>query len=74
MKTRKSKYGVLLNAIRKLIERSRHNVLQTINTELLYTCWEVGRLIVEKEMQDNIDEQSARQLILELSEELSELF
>lgn len=71
MKLTKSKYNNLLKEIRRLVELARHNVTQKINTELLLTYWNVGRLIVEKEIQDNIDEQSARQLILELSKELT---
>ena len=67
----KSNYNNLLKEIRQLVEQARHNVARSINTELLLTYWHVGRLIVEKEIEDNIDEQSARQLILELSKVLT---
>jgi hypothetical protein len=66
-----SKYKSLLNEIRQLVEQARQNVIRQINTELLFTYWHVGRLIVEKEIKDNIDEQSSRQLILALSKELT---
>jgi predicted nuclease of restriction endonuclease-like (RecB) superfamily len=71
VKVSKHKYTGLLKEIRQLVEQARYNVIRNINTELLLTYWNVGRLIVEKEIHDNIDEQSARQLILELSKELT---
>lgn len=71
VKLSKNKYSSLLKEIKQLVEHARHNIISQINTELLFTYWHVGRLIVEKEIADNIDEQSARQLILELSKELT---
>lgn len=67
----KSKYNPLILEIRKLVEDAKANIVRTVNIELLFTYWHVGRLIVEKETTDNIDEQSSRQLIQELSKELS---
>lgn len=67
VKVSKPKYNDLLKEIRQLVEQARHNVIRNINTELLLTYWNVGRLIIEREIKDNIDEQSSRQLILELS-------
>jgi hypothetical protein len=71
VKVSKPKYNDLLKEIRQLVEQARHKVIRNINTELLFTYWNVGRLIIEREIKDNIDEQSSRQLILELSKELT---
>jgi len=71
VKVSKNKYNELLKDITQLVEQAKFNVIRNINTELLHTYWNVGRLIIEREMKDNIDEQSARQLILALSKELT---
>ena len=73
MKISTNKYSKLLKEIGQLVEQARHNIARNINTELLYTYLHVGRLIAEQEMRDNIDEQPARQLILELSKALSKM-
>ena len=67
----KSKHAGLIAEIKHLVEGARQSIVQKINTELLITYWNVGKLIVLKEEQDNIDEKSSRQLILELSRELT---
>ena len=71
MKRRKDKYSDLLKEISQLVENARQNILRNINTELLFTYWHVGRLICEREIRENIDEQSSRQLILDLSKKLT---
>jgi predicted nuclease of restriction endonuclease-like (RecB) superfamily len=71
VKVSNTKYKFLLKEISTLVQQGRNNIVRHINTELLFTYWHVGRLIVEQELRDNIDEQSSRQLILELSKELS---
>ncbi len=71
MKPTKNKYTDLISDIKQLVEQARQSISRKINTELLHTYWNVGRLIVRKEEKENIDEKSSRQLILELSKELS---
>ena len=71
MKPTKNKYTELVSEIRQLVEQARQSISRKINTELLLTYWSVGRLIVLREKEENIDEKSSRQLILELSKELS---
>ena len=66
-----SKYNSLLKQIRQLVEQARHNVARSINTELLLTYWNVGRLIVEKEGSDMYDERALRQMLLDISKELT---
>ncbi len=61
----------LVNAIKELVAASKSEMARTINTKILVTYWNVGRLIVEKENTIQIDEKSIRQLIIELSKELT---
>lgn len=61
----------LLIQIKKIIEVSRTKLAQTINNELILTYWEIGKTIVEKELSNNFDDKSSRQIILELSKQLS---
>lgn len=67
----KSKYNDLLKEIRQLVEQARHNVIRNINTELLLTYWNVGRLIVDKEHSEQYDETSVRNMLLDISKELT---
>ena len=60
----KSRHASLIAEIKHLVEGARQSIVQKINTELLITYWNVGKLIVLKEEQDNIDEKSSRQLII----------
>lgn len=57
----KIKYKDLLKEIRQLVEQAKHNVTRNINTGLLLTYWNVGRLIVEKEKEEEFDYVSLRQ-------------
>jgi hypothetical protein len=71
MKAAKHAYKGLLMEIRQLVEQGRHNVIRSINTELLFTYWNVGRLIVDKEKEEKIDDISLRQMFIDLSKHLS---
>lgn len=71
MKVSKHKYNDLLKEIRQLVEQARHNVIRNINTELLLTYWSVGRLIVDKEHSEQYDETSVRNMLLDISKELT---
>lgn len=71
MKVSRNKYNDLLKEIRQLVEQARHNVIRNINTELLLTYWNVGRLIVDKEHSEQYDETSVRNMLLDISKELT---
>lgn len=71
VKVSKHKYNDLLKEIRQLVEQARHNVIRNINTELLLTYWNVGRLIVDKEHSEQYDETSVRNMLLDISKELT---
>lgn len=71
MKVGKNKYDGLLKEIQLLVEQARHRVARQINTELLFTYWHVGRLIVEKERSEEYTETSVREMLLDISKDLT---
>lgn len=71
MKPTKVKYINLITEVKRLVDDAKSTISRIVNKELLFTYWHVGRLIIEKETIDNIDEHSSRQLIIELSQELT---
>lgn len=71
MSVAKHNYTGLLKEIRQLVEQARHNVTRSINNGLLLTYWNVGKLIVEREKEEKIDEISLRQMFIDLSKELT---
>jgi predicted nuclease of restriction endonuclease-like (RecB) superfamily len=62
----------LFDSINKIIVDARKRVTQTINNELIVTYWAIGKEIVEKERVNNVDNQTSRQIILQLSKQLTE--
>jgi predicted nuclease of restriction endonuclease-like (RecB) superfamily len=71
MKPTTRKHSELIKNIRLLVERARENVIQSINVELLYTYWCVGKLIVIKERHEKYDDISLRQMLQEISLQLT---
>lgn len=61
----------LPDSIRSIIIDARKNVTKNINTELLPTYWKIEKLIVDVESSSDLDQKSSRQLILNLSNQLS---
>ena len=60
--------------IRELLENTRKNVAQQVNTQLLTTYWNIGRIIVEYEQQNQIRADYGKQTLRELSKELTREF
>ena len=60
--------------IRGLLEKSRKNIAQQVNTELLTTYWNIGRIIVEYEQQSQLRAEYGKQTLKELSKELTREF
>ncbi len=71
MKVTTHNYKDLLKEIKQIVEQARQTVIRNINTGLLLTYWNVGRLIVEKEGNEKYDEQGLRQMLLDISKELT---
>ena len=64
--------NILVESIKQIVVNARKNVYQKINNELLSTYWLIGKEIVDMERINNIDNQTSRQIILELSKQLTE--
>lgn len=64
---------ILEEQIKEIIVSSRNKTYQYINNELLQTYWRIGKIIVEQETSNKIDEQTARSLILDLSKRLTKM-
>jgi len=61
----------LIGQIRSLVEGARQNVARNINKEILQTYWQIGKYIVEYEQKGNIKAEYGKELIVNLSKELS---
>lgn len=71
----KSKLSVtdndLAENIKSIVLSARKNVYQKVNQELVLTYWRIGKEIVDTEQKNNIDSQTSRQIILNLSKLLT---
>lgn len=61
----------LLESIKHIVLNARKNVYQKVNQELILTYWQIGKEIVESEQKNNIDNKTSRQIILNLSKQLT---
>jgi predicted nuclease of restriction endonuclease-like (RecB) superfamily len=61
----------LLESIKSIIFAARNKTFQKINRELIVTYWQIGKEIVETEQKNQIDNQTSRQIILNLSKMLT---
>lgn len=60
--------------IRELLENARKNTAQQVNIQLLTTYWNIGRIIVEYEQQNQLRADYGKQTLRELSKELTREF
>ncbi len=72
-RSQKNILTILEEQIKEFVVSSRNKTYQYINNELLQTYWRIGKIIVEQETANKIDEQTARSLILDLSKRLTKL-
>ena len=61
----------LIKQIRSLVEGARHDIERNINKAILQTYWQVGKHIVEFEQKGKIKAEYGKQLLINLSKELS---
>ncbi|MEM9102459.1 MAG: PDDEXK nuclease domain-containing protein [Pseudomonadota bacterium] len=64
----------LFERISSLVEQARQRVQQTVNTTMVQTYWEIGRLIVEDEQQGESRAAYGKQQIKQISDRLKERF
>lgn len=64
----------LFHKIADIIESSRKNIASAINFTMVYTYFEIGKMIVEEEQYGNKRAEYAKSVLKELSVKLSEKF
>jgi len=73
-KVKTSSYHNLLQKVSHLLEEARRKTLRQINTVLLNTYWQIGKLIVEEEQRGRKRADYGEELIKKLSKDLSKRF
>ncbi|NOR76810.1 MAG: DUF1016 family protein [Draconibacterium sp.] len=61
----------LIESIKSIIIQSRKKVVYNVNHELVIAYWSIGKEISANEKRNYIDKQSSRQIILDLSKQLT---
>lgn len=61
----------IINEIRAIITSARENVARQINNELLQAYWNIGKIIVEYEQRGNVRADYGKNLLKNLSKELT---
>lgn len=61
----------LIENIKGIILNARKSVAINVNHELIAAYWNIGKVIIENEKLNNVDTTSSRQIILELSKQLT---
>jgi len=64
----------LFSKIAGLLQTARQNVVRAVNQTMVYTYYEIGRMIVEDEQQGKERAAYGKQVLKELSKRLSEQF
>ncbi|MBO4752494.1 MAG: DUF1016 family protein [Bacteroidales bacterium] len=68
-----SEYARLVSLISDVWENARGNAALAVNTELLHANWQTGRYIVEYEQHGNVKAEYGKQLLTNLSKDLTRL-
>lgn len=66
--------AILYSKIADLIDLARRQVITAVNTTMVYTYFEIGRMIVEDEQQGELRASYGKQILKELSKKLTEQF
>lgn len=64
----------LIGNIVKIIQQARSQVRQTVNSAMVQSYWEIGRLLVEDEQQGKERAEYGKYLLKEISQSLTEMF
>ena len=73
LQTEDSEYVRLVSLISGLWDKAKENAALAVNTELLEASWETGRYIVEYEQHGNVKAEYGKQLLTNLSKDLTRL-
>ena len=66
--------NALITEIKEVLRTSRQNVAQQVNSELLIAYWNIGRIIVEHELDSKARADYGAQTLRELSKALTAEF
>ncbi|MGX2974199.1 PDDEXK nuclease domain-containing protein [Ursidibacter arcticus] len=64
----------LIGNIVKIIQQARSQVRQTVNSAMVQSYWQIGRLLVEDEQQGKERAEYGKYLLKEISQSLTEMF
>ena len=64
----------LFQHVVELLQNARQQVLRTVNSTMVYTYFEIGRMIVEEEQNGKERAEYGKQILKGLSEQLSNQF
>ena len=64
----------MMNEIREILQSARQRVAIQVNTELLFTYWNIGKIIVEHEQENQERADYGKQTLKQLSKELTKEF
>ena len=70
----KNEMNLVIQEVKAVLDNARNNVAHQVNSELLNTYWNIGRIIVEYEQQNQIRADYGKQTLKELSKELTREF
>jgi predicted nuclease of restriction endonuclease-like (RecB) superfamily len=65
---------ILLQQVVELLQNARHQVLRTVNSTMVYTYFEIGRIIVEEEQSGKDRAEYGKKILKGLSDELKKEF
>ena len=69
-----SNYRALLERVSDVLEHARHNTVRQINTIIVKTYWQIGKLIIEEEQRGRHRANYGDELITRLATDLSQKF
>ena len=64
-------YEELISNIGSIYDKAKTNVISAVNIEMLNAYWEIGRFIVDFEQDGNIKATYGKELLLQMSKDLS---
>ncbi|MBQ9254471.1 MAG: DUF1016 family protein [Bacteroidales bacterium] len=64
----------LVKQIASLLDNARRQIAQQVNSQLVFTYWNIGKLIVEYEQNNNIRAEYGKQTIKQLAKQLTQLY
>ena len=70
----RSEMSPILQEIKTVLDTARNNVARQVNSELLNTYWNIGRIICEYEQSDSARADYGKQTLRMLSKELTKEF